>query len=404
MKFSVKFLNKKSLDYLVRFLRSFGLDRVIMVERDEVDKIFCNYHICRKKTKLKQCPHCKKYFCKTCFNPKLPGRYTKDRDVTQIFIEHPEFEYEKNNHPCPDFYDYEKKRMEEEDKRYRDALKIALSKEKYPVKEEMEPINDEIDETDTEKGILHIGNKRVSLIGSEHSDGHDWYEWIYFFKTKKDAEWVFNQAKKKNKNIIENKEDDAYLDKIQLRKSAKIPSVAFIYNRDKKPKKETKKETITGEIKKSDKSPLIVLIAIILGIAFLYYYNQYVLDEEITLTEVEIEQPLFEEIPINISFTDYLNNINDYNNKAVTLTGFLSRGIEGSGGSGVYVEYIVDDFDNRITLLNLNEKQIDLFPKIGKLTEIYNVTGKFKRKYQGLDLEVVNIVKAERPVKLVERK
>ena len=85
-------------------------------------------------------------------------------------------------------------------------------------------------------------------------------------------------------------------------------------------------------------------------------------DANATEVKIEKEQPIFEEVLINISFTEYLNNINNYDKQAVTLTGFLSREIVKSGNSGVYMEYIIDDLGNKITLLNLIKQQIALFP------------------------------------------
>ena len=46
---------------------------------------------------------------------------------------------------------------------------------------------------------------------------------------------------------------------------------------------------------------------------------------------------------------------------------------------------------------NLSKKeQINLFPKTGTADGLYNITGRFKRKYKGLDLEVTEIIKTER--------
>ena len=67
-------------------------------------------------------------------------------------------------------------------------------------------------------------------------------------------------------------------------------------------------------------------------------------------------------------------------------------------------EYIIDDLGNKITLLNLIKQQIALFPNIGKSSELYNVTGKFKKSYKDLNLEVSNITKGERQVMLIEKK
>ena len=240
--------------------------------------------------------------------------------------------------------------------------------------------------------IIHIGKRKILLTDKEYFKGTDWFRYTYYFKTKKDAEWVFKQAKNKNSNVVEDKEDDSQLDRIQLRKSSDTPSITFIYNS--KPDKKVKKP-IKDKKKILLVSSMIVIILIIVGIIYLDYYNtNYSLEEDITLTEIPIEkeQPVFEEIPIEISFSEYLNNIDGSDNKLVTLKGFLSREIEGSGSSGVYVEYIIDDFNNKIQLLNLNKEQITLFPKTGKTDEIYDVKGKFKKKYQGLDLEVNSMI------------
>ncbi len=37
----------------------------------EIDKLRCNYHLCRKKTKLFKCKHCENYYCKEHKEPKL---------------------------------------------------------------------------------------------------------------------------------------------------------------------------------------------------------------------------------------------------------------------------------------------------------------------------------------------
>ena len=170
--------------------------------------------------------------------------------------------------------------------------------------------------------------------------------------------------------------------------TAARPSVRSVYDSFNKPPKNT------GEKKKSYKlANFMILIAMILGIIFLIYYNPSLQDEDIAL-EVPSEKPdseVIEKIPMT-SFTQYLNNSDIYIDRRIRLTGFLYREIERSGSGGVYVESVIDGFGNKIKLLNLNKEQIALFPNTGKTDELYEVSGRFRKKYQGLDLEVTNIL------------
>jgi|YelNatPaOPRAMG01_1025707.scaffolds.fasta_scaffold29863_3 hypothetical protein len=40
-------------------------------DKDKIDKEKCNYHLCRKKTKLYRCKYCGNYFCKEHLKPKM---------------------------------------------------------------------------------------------------------------------------------------------------------------------------------------------------------------------------------------------------------------------------------------------------------------------------------------------
>lgn len=177
------------------------------------------------------------------------------------------------------------------------------------------------------------------------------------------------------------------------------------YYKDKKiPIPEHHKRYMEGSIpniKKSDKTFLFVLIMIVLIVGGIYVYNERNVVDDSPKIVADIEEE--EEVEEQTSFTEYLSNYADYDKEKVTLTGFVSRGIEKLGSGGVYVEYIVDDFDNGITLLNLNKEQIRLFPKTGTTDELYNITGIFKRKYKGLDLQVTEIIKTERQKILIKK-
>ena len=139
---------------------------------------------------------------------------------------------------------------------------------------------------------------------------------------------------------------------------------------------------------------MILIIFKSIVIAYIYQEIQKEINTEIILKEILKIIPIKEEKPIGISFTKYLNNISGYDKKEVTLTGFLNRELILSGTAGVYVESVRDNSGNKIGLLNMKKEQINLFPRIGKTNELYNITGTFKRKCKGLDLEVVDIVKS----------
>ena len=94
----------------------------------------------------------------------------------------------------------------------------------------------------------------------------------------------------------------------------------------------------------------------------------------------------------------------DYDEKRVTLTGFLSRGIQELGTGGVYFASIVDDYGNDIKLINMNKEFISKFPKTGITDDLYNVTGYFSKRYNLLDLKPTDIVKTNRNKRQIEEK
>ena len=69
--------------------------------KPKINKTHCNYHLCRKKTELTQCPHCKGYFCKDCIKPTIPGLPNPDNPK-----EFYEWKLKEKCHPCPDYFDY----------------------------------------------------------------------------------------------------------------------------------------------------------------------------------------------------------------------------------------------------------------------------------------------------------
>lgn len=89
----------------------------------KIDKIRCNYHLCRKKEKLKICPYCGRYLCTKHFNPiepRIPSSYTTGRDdiVRDADL----------GHPCPDWVTFKEEEKKKQDEKYSDALKNLVKK------------------------------------------------------------------------------------------------------------------------------------------------------------------------------------------------------------------------------------------------------------------------------------
>lgn len=149
---------------------------------------------------------------------------------------------------------------------------------------------------------------------------------------------------------------------------------------------------------------IILLILGIVGLFVLYqegYFDDYIslIEEKGTIKGEKIKPVIVEE---KISFQEYLENYENYDGKRVTLTGFLSRGIQELGTGGVYVESIVDDYGNDIKLIHMSKEFISKLPKTGITNDLYNVTGYFEKIYMGLNLKPTKIVKTERNKKVIE--
>lgn len=85
-----------------------------------IDKTRCNYHLCRKRTKLYQCSHCKNYYCKDHKEPIEPANLTSEWSKK----DHSKTSY----HPCPQYVDFLKKQKERQTDEYGKALDILTGK------------------------------------------------------------------------------------------------------------------------------------------------------------------------------------------------------------------------------------------------------------------------------------
>jgi len=85
--------------------------------KTDIDKERCNYHLCRKKTKLIQCEYCRKYFCEKHIAPS-PPRLARFKDPKYI----PSGKNEYNYHPCTDYLHYSIIKEKEKKRRYSESL------------------------------------------------------------------------------------------------------------------------------------------------------------------------------------------------------------------------------------------------------------------------------------------
>jgi len=92
----------------------------------------CEYHLCKRRTKVERCIHCGKFFCIEHLHPISPTFVNFNKDHSQ--------DYEKwrqeNGHPCPDYYDYLIKKKERESDEYGLALDRMSSQ---PIRRERRP-------------------------------------------------------------------------------------------------------------------------------------------------------------------------------------------------------------------------------------------------------------------------
>jgi hypothetical protein len=83
------------------------------------DKTRCNYHICRKKTKLVRCKYCKNYYCAEHIKPHEPIMYNERTSFDKA-----------DWHPCVAYATSLDKKQKEANKKYGEALDNLLAREK----------------------------------------------------------------------------------------------------------------------------------------------------------------------------------------------------------------------------------------------------------------------------------
>ncbi len=83
----------------------FGIKKKIKISKTQ-----CNHHLCENKTKLKECLHCKRFFCEKHLKAQIPNDKFKEGE----------------SHPCSNYVDYLGEKEKKKKKKYREALTKLL--------------------------------------------------------------------------------------------------------------------------------------------------------------------------------------------------------------------------------------------------------------------------------------
>ena len=99
----------------------------------------CEYHLCKKKTKVFRCKYCGKYFCKEHLQAKPPGmpRFNSAKPEDRLFME----EWHKpGGHPCIPYLEVWKTEQKRKEENYRQALDKFLRSKPLETHHEQEVI------------------------------------------------------------------------------------------------------------------------------------------------------------------------------------------------------------------------------------------------------------------------
>ena len=140
-------------------------------KKSKIDKLMCNYHLCRKKRKLTKCKYCGSYYCKEHVKPYKPYLFRQESNLKH-----------KTGHPCILYAQYLTKKDKEDKEKYHEVLDNNLKKKKkkiyveepvYPIienkikpKEEENPeeLLKEIEEDKPKKSPFVIKIKKKTFI------------------------------------------------------------------------------------------------------------------------------------------------------------------------------------------------------------------------------------------------
>ncbi|KYK24805.1 hypothetical protein AYK26_02910 [Euryarchaeota archaeon SM23-78] len=248
--------------------------------------------------------------------------------------------------------------------------------------------------------------KKSKLFSKKKVDGHPCADYIK----------QLDEEKKKEKEVLDKKMFSLLKKKLKGKEREELDRLVMSAGADKESEEEVEfdEKELEKRFKKErrrQKKPrgksLIVssVIILVIVISFLIYLALFY-SGETTVNQtktVMVDKTLVESVPVNLSFEKYFNDRNRYDGKKVNLTGYLENRLEGTEKVGKYVDYLVDDFNNRIVLKSLEEKHKRFIVKKEITKEVFIVTGTLNRIYSGFEMTVFEIVLTEKPKIETER-
>ncbi len=162
---------------------------------------------------------------------------------------------------------------------------------------------------------------------------------------------------------------------------------------------DTREQQVEEQRPQKSRSYSVIIVSVIAllllgGLVIFWLYQTQENDVVVTINDQLDNTNIEEAIPPKISFTNYLNNQEEYpDGTIITLKGFLKYGLPTGATTGAFVYSVVDDFGNELVLAGLTYDYENLIPK-GKTSERFEVSGTIKRKFGGLRLEVSQIRKS----------
>ncbi len=380
----------------------------------KADKNHCNYYPCQKETLTIMCEYCEKFFCNEHIIPHPPFSFW-DR----INLGIPD-----NIHPCPDCppCPYCKRKYHPEP--YTNPYKpkpTSTYGERGPTKPTHEPEPPKKEPKEPTHPIEISPKQFVNRA----------FDPCFNARFDNNIRSSLRSLRKiiLNKNAIGESQIEKILDDliVILKKNSSEPRLANVchkfvkkiyelYNIDKfsywkslvditegprEPPTESTKNVfseLVATIKKHPKTTVAIVVILLLALFILPETKKELNIEVVELKDITSNktETIQESTPIKISFSEYLNSKEKYENKPITLTGFLRYKLEGTDNVGVYVEVIVDDYGNEVRLQNIPKEYRKLFVPKETTKELYNVTGTFRRKYQTAEIEVSKITSTER--------
>jgi len=155
-------------------------NRKINHKTKEVKTGICSYHLCNKKTEVRNCKYCEETFCKEHIKAKPPAMPNFEGSLKQKITE----EWDKHGgHPCIPYYDYWKIEQEKISKEYSEALDRLIKSAPIEKQAQDELTREHVHtQKDKEKGY---GESLNTILGPKAIHGEKYTKPYYYSKRRK---------------------------------------------------------------------------------------------------------------------------------------------------------------------------------------------------------------------------